>query len=469
MTKPATRHLGPVVFPWLVCALGALVYSYEYLLRMSPSVMQESLMRYYHLTGVQYGYLSGSFYYVMYVAMQIVVGLLMDRYGPRRLLTLAGLLCAMGAWLFACSHVLGIAMAGRFLIGFGSAFAFVGATKLATIWLPPERFALVSGIIFCLGMMGAMFGDTILRMLVDLEGWQAAIREVSVAGFLIALLTWMVVRDVNPYAPVIHAHRATHMKEVLAGLWKVLKQRQLWLCGMVGCLLYLFLSAFAEFAAPAWLHQVHHLSRADAATATSLVFLGCAMGAPLWGLVSDYLRLRRLPLVVAAAGALVTFCMLLYVHGLSQGWICVLLFVFGFLSSAQILVFAIARELTSLRSSGTAIGMINMLVMISGVVFPPLLGKLLDLNWTGGLVAGSPIYTAHTYTVAFTALPVGIFIGIVLALCIRETRCQVYYHEADGKQGKADSTDNPDDASFSVSSTQPWSWVKIQSREADRF
>ena len=108
--------LRRVLLPWVVCALGAIVYSYEYLLRMSPSVMQDSLMQFYHLTGVQYGYLSGSFYYFMYVAMQIVVGLLVDRYGPRRLLTLACLLCAFGGWLFACSHMLWVAMTGRFLI-----------------------------------------------------------------------------------------------------------------------------------------------------------------------------------------------------------------------------------------------------------------------------------------------------------------------------------------------------------------
>ncbi len=415
------------MLPWVICTIGAIFYSYEYLLRMSPSVMQEELMRFYHLTGVQYGYLSGSFYYLMYVVMQLVVGLLMDRYGPRRLLTLACLLCAIGAWLFAASHHISVAMAGRFLIGFGSAFAFVGATKLAAIWLPPERFALISGIVFCLGMVGAMFGDTVLRVLVDTMGWQVAMRGAAVAGIVIALIGWLIVRDKNPAQKTQYQHRVTSMSEVFKGLCTVLVNRQLWFAGAVGCLFYLFLSAFAEFSAPAWLHQVHHLSRNHAAHATSMVFLGCAIGAPLWGLASDFMRRRRLPLLVSGVSSLTVFSILLYTSSLSLTSIYVLLFLFGFCSSAQILVFAIARELTPVHTAGTAIGLINMLVMFSGLVFPPLIGKLLDVNWLGQTSHDARIYMAHTYKIAFSVLPIGIFVGILLTVLIRETYCQVHF------------------------------------------
>src|SRR5580700_7715839 len=150
-----------VIMPWVICGLGALYYCYEYLLRITPSVMTQELMRMYHLTATEVG-LFTAYYYHAYVPLQIVVGLLMDRYGPRRLLTFACMLCAVGTYLFGSGYSLHIAEAGRFLVGFGSAFAFVGALKLATIWLPPHRFALISGIITCLGMMGAMIGDILL-------------------------------------------------------------------------------------------------------------------------------------------------------------------------------------------------------------------------------------------------------------------------------------------------------------------
>jgi sugar phosphate permease len=416
------------VFPWFVCGLGALFYSYEYLLRMSPSVMAENLMRFYHLTGAQFGCLSGSYYYYSYVAMQILVGLLMDRYGPRRLLTFACLLCATGAYLFACSDYIVIAMIGRFLIGLGSAFAFVGAAKLATIWLPPRYFALISGIILCLGMLGAAFGDIVLRAFVDSSGWQTAIMFASVAGVILALVIWSVVRDVNPNQ-VTH-HHVSDLRSLLSGLRFALCNTQIWLCGIVGCLLYLFLSAYAELWGPAFLSQAHGIARADAANANSMVFLGCAVGAPLWGLFSDFIALRRLPIILGASIAIIVFCILLYVPNLSLPAIYVLLFLFGFSSSVQVLVFAIAREVTSIKISGTAIGLVNMLVMIGGIIFPPAIGKILDLNWTDAMVDGARIYSEHAYISALSLVPIGIFFGILLTLCIRETRCEIHIEDA---------------------------------------
>ena len=126
------------VLPWVISGLGALYYCYEYFLRISPSVMIPELMKAYDLTGAEVGSLS-AFYYHAYVPMQIVVGLLMDRFGPRRLLALACLCSVLGTYMFAGSHSIIIAQIGRFLIGFGAAFAFVGALKLATIWLPIYR------------------------------------------------------------------------------------------------------------------------------------------------------------------------------------------------------------------------------------------------------------------------------------------------------------------------------------------
>lgn len=416
------------LIPWFICALGALFYSYEYLLRMSPSVMAENLMRFYHLTGAQYGYLSGSYYYYSYVAMQILVGVMMDKVGPRRLLTFACFLCAIGAYLFACSEHIIFAIIGRFLIGLGSAFAFVGAAKLATIWLKPRYFALMSGIIFCLGMIGAAFGDIVLRVIVDSAGWQTAMISAAVAGVILAIIIWSIVRDINPYFENQHLHHLS-MPGMFEGLKLALKNPQIWLCGIVGCLLYLFLSAFAELWGPAYLAQAHGIDRVHAANANSMVFIGCAIGAPIWGLISDFIGSRRIPIICAAITAIMMFCVLLYVQSLSVLAIYIILFLFGFFSSVQILIFAIAREVTSIKISGTAIGLVNMLVMIGGIVFPPAIGKILDINWTGVMVDGARVYSAHAYTLALSLLPLGIFFGIILTLYIRETHCEVHMED----------------------------------------
>lgn len=430
--QPTKSLSRAVIVSWAICGLGALFYCYEYLLRVSPSVMTQELMRFYHLTGAQYGNLSGSFYYYSYVAMQIIVGLLMDRYGPKRLLTLACLMCAVGAYLFGCSDKLLIAMLGRFLIGMGSAFAFVGAAKLATIWLPPKRFALVSGIIFCLGMVGAMSGQIVMGFFVQASGWQVTIFSAAAIGLVLSAILWIAIEDVNPYHKEHYSHHVPTLGEVLLGLRKALGNSQIWLAGSVGCLLYLFLSAFAELWGPSYIQEAHGIARNSAVNANAMVFLGCAMGAPLWGWISDLLEERKLPMILSATGALLVFCLLLYVHHLPLFLVYSLLFLFGFLSSVQILVFAIAREVTPIEISGTTIGLLNMLVMVGGIIFPPVVGKLLDMNWHGALADGARVYSVHAYTVALSVLPIGILAGILMISFIRETHCQVYSEKQPG-------------------------------------
>jgi sugar phosphate permease len=408
---------------WVICGLGALFYCYEYLLRISPSVMTQELMRMYDLTATEVGLFS-AYYYHAYVPLQIIVGLLMDRYGPRRLLTLACMLCALGTFLFASGYSLHLAEAGRFLVGFGSAFAFVGALKLATIWLPPNRFALISGIITCLGMVGAMIGDILLRSFVDSLGWQVTIYSSAVIGVVLTVFIWAIIRDAK--APELEQHTVSlKFRGLLLGLLGAIKNPQIWMNGLIGLLLYLSLTAFAELWGIQYLEQSHGFSKVAAAHANSLIFLGWAVGGPLWGGLSDYIQLRRLPILMAGFFALIIVSIILYVPGLSSVQLCLLLFAFGLASSAQILVFAVARETSSRKMTGTAIALTNFFVMAGGNVFQPVVGKLLDMQWSGTMANGVRMYSPEAYQFALSIMPIGIAIAIVIAFFVRETHARV--------------------------------------------
>lgn len=420
----SSKKSHAVIMPILMVGLGALFYCYEYFLRISPSVMIPDLMRAYDLRGAEVGNLA-AFYYHAYVPMQIAVGLLMDRIGPRRLLTVACILCATGTYLFAGHYGLISAELGRFIIGFGSAFAFVGALKLATIWLPPNRFALMSGLILCLGMIGAMIGDIVLQDLVQSIGWQITLYIAAVAGIVLALALWMFIRDVNPE----HEEHLTHIidfKTVLKGLWQAVINPQIWLNAFVGFLLYMSLSAFAELWGIPYLSQARGLSQENAVWVNSMIFLGWAVGGPFWGWFSDFIGRRCLPITVSAIGALIVSCILIYMPGLSEGWLYILLFLYGILSSVQILVFAICHEACRMRIPGTAIALTNMVVMIGGNVFQPVIGHLLDKNWTHTMLNGARVYPPHAYELALSVLPAGILLAIFITFFIKETYGNVH-------------------------------------------
>lgn len=416
-----------LAYGWFVVFLGALFYCYEYLLRVSPSVMANKLMFFYHLDGASLGNLHAYYYYI-YVPMQLFVGILFDRYGPRRLLIMAVGCCAVGIYIFAASHFLILAEIGRLLMGFGSAFAFVGVLKLATIWLPPERFAFISGLAVMLGMLGGMLGDVSLTALVHSVGWMRTCDYAAVVGVILLILVVFFIRDRNPHAVRDMQDVQLHsVKLAWPEIKRVVTDSQFWINGFIGCLLYLPLSAFAEIWAIPFLHEAYGMSASHAADASSLVFLGMACGGPAMGFLSDFIRQRRILVTIGSMCGAVVICALLYMPDLHPGTIYLLCFIFGFTSGAQVLAFAVAREISPRSLTGTTLASTNMIVMIGGFLVP-LIGVLLDSAWKGKIAAdGVHLYSLGNFQFALAILPVALILCALLSFFLAETHGQRKY------------------------------------------
>ena len=110
---------------WWIWSLAVVFLFYEFFIRVFPTAMVSELMASFNVTARSLGTLS-AFYFYAYAPMQIPVGLLMDRFGARKLLTFASLICGIGSILFALTYQLATAELGRFFMGIGSAFGFVG-------------------------------------------------------------------------------------------------------------------------------------------------------------------------------------------------------------------------------------------------------------------------------------------------------------------------------------------------------
>ncbi|WP_165475093.1 MFS transporter [Legionella yabuuchiae] len=416
------------IIAWLICTLGAIYYAYEYFLRIAPSVMEPQLRNHFNLSASGFGFLS-AFYYYAYVPMQLPVGVLMDRYGPRRLLTLACLLCVFGTFLFAGTTVFSVAASGRFLVGLGSSFAFVGVLKLATIWLPEDKLAMVAGMAAALGTIGAMIGDNILGAMVFNFGWQPTVYITGFFGLGLTIVLWFGIKDNK---------RKTQKRETLDSFKKnmidlgnIAKNGQIWINGFYGCLVYLPTTVFAELWGIPYLRHAYGMSETEAHFANSLLFLGFTIGAPLMGYISDRLHRRKPPMMIGASGAALIMMLIIYMPNINYYTLYFLMLLLGILYSAQAIVFAVGRELSAKEAAGTAIAMTNMIVMIGAMFLQPLVGALLDWSShqhmisvpTEGLLLDkmNQFYTADDYRFAMSIIPLGILIAAILTLFLRET------------------------------------------------
>ena len=416
MTTARTERT--VTHGWLMWAVGAVFFGYTFLHRVAPSVIFDHLMREFAGTAAVLGNLAGCYFYA-YAGMQIPAGMLLDRFGPRRMLTLSATVCALGSALFAAADSLYVAYASRLLLGAGSGIAFIGTLKLVSDWLP-HRFALLTGLTMTLALACTIGGQAPLAGLVEVIGWRASMWVGAALGLGFAALIWLTARD--GITRDARAPRETAAPTPIADLFRaVLANRQILLvalyCGCVSGPVLAFIGLWGV----AYLVQVHGLDRVSAGAGASLILAGMAAGAPTMGWLSDRMG-RRKPLmqvssIVVCGGWLV----LLTLPEPSRLAVYVLLFVIGFASSSMALTYVMARELSPLRVSAFATGTVNFIAIAAGAVLQPVVGFLLDMQWDGTASEGVRVFTSDAYVNAFLPFAGLAVLMFVTTFFLRET------------------------------------------------
>ena len=139
---------------------------FQFFLQLSSGVLLTHFMADFHLNAFSAGILASAFYFV-YVLLQTPAGLVMDKYGPRRLLSGGAVVCGFGCLLIAYSQTFLMAMLARILIGLGASFAFVGSIYIVGEWFPKSRFALMVGLAETFWMFGTILGNVYLSKLIE--------------------------------------------------------------------------------------------------------------------------------------------------------------------------------------------------------------------------------------------------------------------------------------------------------------
>lgn len=421
-------NLPPARLAWTIWGLGSLVYLAAFFQRVAPAVMTDQLMAEFALGGAALGNLS-AFYFYAYVAMQIPTGLLADRWGPRKLMASGMVVAALGGLLFALAPGFELAAAGRLLVGASVGVGFVSMLKLSSHWIAPNRYAMVSGLLLMMGLVGAVFAGVPLRLAVDAFGWRGVMAGFAVLTALLAVALWLFLRD-DPaergYAS--HFHGGDHQVSpehapILASLAEVLAYRNIWLMMLVPVGFSGAVLTFAGLWGVPWLRQVHGLDPKSAAAITSAMLVAWGIGGPLLGNWSTRIG-RRKPLyfgtgVVALLGWIAVVWL-----PLSLPLLVVVLAITGFVSGNIIIGFAWAKESVPLRLMGTASGVANMGPLMGGMVLQPAVGWMLDRHWTGAMAGGARLYDAAAWTGGFALLATTVAASLVLLTLARESFCR---------------------------------------------
>ena len=356
--------------------------------------------------------------------MQIPAGLLFDRFSARWLITCATLVCTAGAFFFAFTHHIEWAAFGRFLMGIGSAFAFIGVLVVASRWFPPRHFALLVGFAQFLAAVGALSGELPISWLLDHIIWRVVMVLFGMIGLVLAVLIFMIVRD-NPYDDR-HIPLRHHLKQELK---EIIRSSQTWWTAFYAFCGWGPMAVFAALWGIPYLRVRFEVPTTAAALAMSLVWIGVGVLSPILGWLSDKIGRRLVLIRLTALIGLISSVPLFYFPGISFAFAHVLLLGIGVAAAGQILTFALVKDNNRPSTTGTAIGLNNMAVVAGGALFQPLVGFLLQTFWDKTTSdSGVPLYSVENYHIGLTVVPLCFFVGLIVSLFfIKETYCRPKY------------------------------------------
>lgn len=401
---------------WVFWACAALFYLYEYILRVSPNVITSELMLDFSITSTYVGLLVSAYYWA-YVPLQIPCGVIVDWLGVRKVISASTILCVIGSILFSQTDSLYASIFARFLMGAGSACAYISCVKLAADWFAPHKFAVIAAVTQMMGTFGGIVGAKPFAVMSNNLGWRTAMFTLGIAGIIVLIIAWFVIKEKPKKKEDL-----VHPGNLFDGLKAIKSNPQSWLIAIYGGLMFVPISAFADLWGTPYLMQLYNINNEAASFAGIMVYLGFACGSPLGAMLSNYIHSRKIVMSWAPLLTIIPFMMVVYIPEIPYNVTLGLLFTAGLVCGGQILYFAAAKEINEKKYSATAIGFTNAGVMVSALIFQPLLGYILDFVWDGSVAAnGTPIYTIRDYQHAMMTIPVCMIVAWIIMFFVRET------------------------------------------------
>ncbi len=404
---------------WFVWGIAAFFYLYELVLRVSPSVMTDGLTQSFSVTATSLGILV-SFYYYSYTLLQLPCGIILDELGAKKLLGLSSLLCAIGSVLFASTNMLQVAQIGRFLVGAGSACAFISCLQVASNMFPKRYFVLLGGATNMMGTLGGLLGGYPVAKAVNTIGWQYTTYILAAIGCILCALIFITFPSEtsnNNESNNTKRNKSMIIKDTL----QLIKNKQILIASIIASLMYLPICAFAELWEVPYFMQKFNIGNEQASISSATTFLGVAIGSIVMAMVANKINSFVKTIKTSALLVGILFLVLIYLP-VNFYMSLLLVFCIGFLTGSQCICFTCAKNNSVDNLSGTTLALTNCIVMLIGSIFQPLLGALLDVSWGGTLnTDGSRLYDITCYNKAILVIPLGSIISYVFAMFLKET------------------------------------------------
>jgi len=369
---PAAVPTGPrlLAIVFLPFAAG---YYVSFLFRNVNSVVFPELTQAFGLTAGSLGFLTSA-YFLTFAGAQLPLGVLMDRYGPRRVNATMLLVAAFGAIVFASAEGLPVLVLGRALIGLGVAVCLMSSMTAFVLWFPLERMATLVGWMLLVGALGALSATKPVELALRVIDWRTLFLVLAVYAVCASAAIFLVVPE-KPAAPPQGS-----LRRQVAAVWTILRNRGFWSIGLAAALVQGVAIGLLGLWAGPWMRDVAGLERAD--MARDLLFASAAfgVGGVLCGVLSDRLAQRGVPPLATYLGGCAACSVAMIPIVLGCGSASLLLWiVFVGLSPFGTLSYALLAPRFPREMTGRVVTALNMVTFLLAFAVQFGVGAIIDL------------------------------------------------------------------------------------------
>lgn len=378
---------------WFIWMIASVFYAYQYILRVMPGIMLNDISQQFHINATVFGQFSGV-YYIGYSLMHLPVGIMLDRFGPKKIMPLCILLTAVGLLpiIFAENWIYPII--GRVITGIGSSAAILGVFKIIRMTFNAKKFSRMLSFSVTIGLIGAIYGGEPLSYMCGIWGYKTVVGIFVVIGVVLAGVTYFIIP--NTVAEK-HASVIGNIKTVFSN------GKVMMLCCFAGLMLGP-LEGFADVWGSDFLQQVYGMQASTAHYLPSMIFIGMCFGAPVLSIIAE--KTSHYFGTIIVAGVIMAAIFIALVMGmLTVTTITISFILVGICCAYQILAIYKASTYVTERLSGLTTALANMIIMIFGYAFHTVIGVI--INAYGGT------HVSHAFKYGIGIIPVTILIGVM--------------------------------------------------------
>jgi MFS family permease len=387
---------------WLTVFLPfALGYLLSYVYRTVNAVVAGDLALAIGADAAELGVLTSA-YFLAFAVFQLPLGILLDRYGPRRVEGVLLLVGAGGALVFSAASDLATLTLGRAVIGLGVSGCLMGSFKQNLMWWPKERLPFVNGLILSFGGLGAFFATTPVEALLQVTDWRGVFR--ILAGLTALCAAYILLAA--PEKPRAADTPVPRLGGQVTGLFQIYRARLFWRVAPLSMTIQATFMAYVGLWAGVWLRDVNGLSRPDVAHHLQWIALAMIAGYLGTGAITAQLARLGIPPLRVAGGLVALFILdvlSLVVPGIDAPFVQWTLF--GLLATGSVLPYAILSQSFPPELGGRVNTALNVLTFLCSFTNQAAIGGIVDLLVRRG---GFAVADAHR-----TAL--GILLVLVVA------------------------------------------------------